>query len=148
MKSCLLLVSLLTMTSAFGQSPAPDAAAAKSNLASGVYAFDQLPETKKPQGSSRAVFDGPTSTVARLHCHISTLNPGKQSSEPHRHEQEEVIIVTSGTLEANWDGHTQTATAGSVIFFAAGATTFLRNASTAPVTYAVINYFPTLPAKQ
>ena len=67
--------------------------------------------------------------------------------EPRRHLQEEVIIVKEGLVEANWDGQAKTGGPGSVIFFAAGATTFLRNAGPTPCTYIVIYYYTPLTPK-
>ena len=51
------------------------------------------------------------------------------------------------TVEANWDGKSKAGGPGSVIFFAAGATTFLRNAGTTPCTYIVVYYYTPLTPK-
>ena len=99
-------------------------------LASNLFAWDTLPVTPTAKGVRRAVFDGPTTTLDKVHCHITTLHPGEQSGEPSKHLQEEIILVNEGTVEAHWDGQSKTGGPGSVIFFAAGATTFLRNAGT------------------
>ncbi len=117
-------------------------------LASNVYDFASLEQTPTDRGFRRAVLDGPTATVDRSHVHITTLNPGQVSGEPRRHVQEEVIIVKEGTIEANWDGQSKIANAGSVIFFASGAVTFLRNVGTTPATYYVIYYYTPLTPKE
>ena len=117
-------------------------------LVSDVFAWDQLTVTPTAKGVRRDVFDGPTVTVDKLHCHITTLNPGEKSGEPSKHLQEEVIIVKEGTVEAHWDGQSKTGGPGSVIFFAAGATTFLRNAGPTPCTYIVIYYSTPLSPKK
>ena len=123
-------------------SPAPAAP-----LLSDVYDWDKLTVTPTPKGSRRNVFDGPTATVDKMHCHITTLNPGEKSGEPSKHLQEEVIVVKEGTVEAHWDGKSKTGGPGSVIFLAAGATTFLRNAGPTPCTYIVIYYYTPLTPK-
>ena len=117
-------------------------------LVSNVVAWDQLTVTPTAKGVRRDVFDGPTATVDKMHCHITTLNPGEKSGEPSKHLQEEVIIVKEGTVEAHWDGQSKTGGPGSVIFFAAGATTFLRNAGPTPCTYIVIYYSTPLSPKK
>lgn len=122
--------------------PAPSA-----KLSSEVYDWEKLVVTPNAKGVRRAVFDGSTATVDKIHCHITTLNPGEKSGEPSKHLQEEVIIVKEGTVEANWDGKSKTGGPGSVIFFASGATTFLRNAGTTPCTYTVIYYYTPLTPK-
>jgi quercetin dioxygenase-like cupin family protein len=116
-------------------------------LASDLYAWEKMIVTPNAKGVRRAVFDGPTTTVDKMHCHITTLNPGEKSGEPSKHLQEEVIIVKEGTVEANWDGQAKIGGPGSVIFFAAGATTFLRNAGQTPATYIVIYYYTPLTPK-
>ena len=117
-------------------------------LVSNVVAWDQLTVTPTAKGVRRDVFDGPTATVDKMHCHITTLNPGEKSGEPSKHLQEEVFIVNEGTVEAHWDGQSKTGGPGSVIFFAAGATTFLRNAGPTPCTYIVIYYSTPLSPKK
>jgi uncharacterized cupin superfamily protein len=108
----------------------------------GVYDFDHLPAKPQANGTRRDVFDGPTATLARLNCHITTLKVGERSGAPRLHTQEEVIIVKEGQVEAAWDGHAASGGPGSVIFFPAHATTMLRNAGDTPATYIVLNYYP------
>lgn len=128
------------------QNSTPTSPSAK--LVSNVFDWEKMAVTPTSRGSRRDVFDGPTATVDRMHCHITTLNAGEQSGEPSKHLQEEVIVVKAGTVEAHWDGQSKTGGPGSVIFFAAGATTFLRNAGPTPCTYVVIYYYTPLTPKK
>jgi mannose-6-phosphate isomerase-like protein (cupin superfamily) len=156
--STLLPSAVLTLTFAAlsvamsAQTPPPSSAAPApapaAKLLSGLFEWDKLTATPTAKGFRRDVFDGPTATVDKMHCHITTLNPGEKSGEPSKHLQEEVILVKEGTLEANWDGQSKTGGPGSVIFFAAGATTFLRNAGATPCTYVVIYYYTPLTPKR
>jgi quercetin dioxygenase-like cupin family protein len=140
--ACAALASMLS-----AQTPDPKKASSAPKLVSELYDWEQMVVTPTPKGSRRAVFDGPTTTVDKMHVHITTLNPGEKSGEPSTHLQEEVIIVKEGLVEAHWDGKSKTGGPGSVIFFAAGATTFLRNAGTTPCTYIVIYYYTPLTPK-
>jgi uncharacterized cupin superfamily protein len=117
-------------------------------LASAVYDWEKLQLTTVSNGVRRAVFDGPTATLDKINCHITTLNPGEQSGEPRLHMQEEVIIVKEGTVEATYDGHSESVGPGSVIFFASHATTCLRNPGKVPATYTVIYYYTPLTPKK
>ncbi len=145
----LLLLALLAVPLLPAQStPVTPAKPAAAPLVSALYEWEKLPVTPTAKGARRDVFDGPTATVDKLHCHITTLNPGEKSGEPSQHLQEEVILVKEGTVEAHWDGQSKTGGPGSVIFFAAGATTFLRNAGTTPCTYVVIYYYTPLSPKR
>ncbi len=140
------LVPLLLLTAlAMPAADSPNAPAAK--LSSKVYDWQKLVPTPTANGVRRDVFDGPTTTLDKMHCHITTLNPGKDSGEPRKHLQEEVLIVKEGLVEAHIDGKTQTAGPGSVFFFAANAVTRLRNAGDTPCTYIVIYYYTPLTPK-
>ena len=55
-------------------SPAP---ASPDKLTSAVYPWEKMKPTVVTNGVRRALFDGPTATVDKLHCHITTLNPGE-----------------------------------------------------------------------
>jgi quercetin dioxygenase-like cupin family protein len=121
---------------------------APGKLRSAVYDWEKLTATPTLSGLRRPVFEGPTTTVDQLHCHITTLNPGAASGEPHRHLQEEVIVIKEGKVEATVDGRTEIAGAGSVIFFAANAVSRLRNIGDGPATYTVIYYITPLTPKQ
>ena len=127
---------------------AADAARPSTKLASNAYDWARLEAKPTANGARRDVFDGATATLDRLHCHITTLNPGQASSEePRRHLQEEVIVVKEGLVEATADGRSQTVGPGSVIYFASPAVTRLRNAGDGPATYIVIYYYTPLTPK-
>ena len=150
MKSILLPIALVTLGTLVGsllaQNAQPTTAAAPAQkLVSGVYDWEKLVAAPFDRGIRRQVFDGSTTTLDKIHCHITTLNPGQKSGDqPTLHLQEEIMIVKEGQVEANWDGKSQTAGPGSVIFFASGATTFLRNPGTTPCTYTVLYYYTPL----
>ena len=122
----------------------PAYAADSAKLLSTVFDWQKMDAKPTPNGVRRDVLDGPTTTLDKLHVHITTLNPGQNSGEPRKHLQEEVILVKEGLVEAHIDGKTQTAGPGSVFFFAANAVTRLRNAGDGPATYVVIYYYTPL----
>ncbi|HEY0862829.1 MAG TPA: cupin domain-containing protein [Lacunisphaera sp.] len=138
-----VLLCLAPMLSA--QTPPTNPTAAQLPFA--VFDWEKMPVTPTPKGVRRDVFDGPTATLDKAHCHITTLNPGENSGEPRVHLQEEIIIVKEGLVEMHIDGRTQTAGPGSVFFLAARATTALRNAGPTPCTYVVIYYHTPLTPK-
>lgn len=136
------------------QAPAPAATTApapakmpEKTLTSAAYDWTKLEVVPNAKGSRRAVFDGPTTTLDKAHCHITTLNPGQNSGEPSLHHQEEVIIVKEGLVEASVDGKLTTVGPGSVFFMAANAVTRLRNAGDTPCTYIVVYYYTPLTPK-
>lgn len=153
MKSLLFSVASIILGALVGSllaqnAPPATQAAAAAKLGSGVYDWEKLIAAPFDRGIRRQVFDGATTTLDKIHCHITTLNPGQKSGDqPTLHQQEEIMIVKEGQVEANWDGKSQTAGPGSVIFFASGATTFLRNPGTTPCTYVVLYYYTPLTPK-
>src|SRR5438445_731504 len=94
------VLALAAMISSPFQSSAADAAAsasAKPLLGSTVFNWEKLPAKTTPNGERREVANNPTATLATFESHITTLNPGQASHLPHRHPQEELIIVKEGT---------------------------------------------------
>lgn len=137
------MAAATTISNAEEKAPAKPA----EKLTSAVYDWEKMTVTPTPKGARRDVFDGPTTSLDKVHCHITTLNPGENSGEPRLHLQEEIIIVKDGLVEMHIDGKNQTAGPGSVFYLAARATTRLRNAGTTPATYIVIYYTTPLTPK-
>src|SRR5271170_5908136 len=142
------LITLCTTLSAQTPTNAPAALSNQTKLVSTIYDWEKMQPMMVSNGVRRLVFDGPTTTLDKINCHMTTLNPGEQSGPPRLHVQEEVVIVKEGTIEATYDGHSETAGPGSVIFFASHATTRLRNPGKVPATYTVIYYYTPLTPKK
>jgi uncharacterized cupin superfamily protein len=129
------------------QPPETKPSTTTAKLSSTIFDWEKMQPVPTTTGVRRTLFDAPTATLDKINCHITTLNPGQVSGEPRRHLQEEVIIIKEGTIEATYDGHSQTVGPGSVIFFASQATTHLRNPGKVPATYIVIYYYTPLTPK-
>ncbi|MGA8110642.1 MAG: cupin domain-containing protein, partial [Acidobacteriaceae bacterium] len=99
-----------------------------------------IPVVKTPVGETRQFVRAPTATLNQLEIHATTLNPGLQSHPPHRHANEEVIIVDQGTVEAFGEGKWTRVGPGSVIFNAANTLHAIRNAGSTPATYHVVSF--------
>ena len=127
--------------------PASAAAAPAGKMGSTVINWDDLTAKPTKTGARRDVFNGPTATLDTFHCHISTLNPGETTGAPHRHPQEELVVVKDGTLEVNIDGKVKTASTGALIFYAANELENMRNVGSAPATYYVFQFFTALTPK-
>lgn len=108
-------------------------------LASRVWNWNELQVKHTNVGARRDVHDGPTPTLERFECHISTLNPGRTSHPPHQHAQEEFIILQDGTLDVGINGAVERAGPGSLFFFAANDWHNVNNAGDEPATYLVFN---------
>ena len=108
----------------------------------GSAAFDWNAIAAKPtdSGSVRSFFTARTATLEQLEVHATTLNPGKSPHPPHRHPNEEMIIIQKGTVEALVNGEWTRVGPGSVVFFASNQLHGLRNPGTEPAVYHVINW--------
>src|SRR5262245_51504900 len=90
--------------------------AAPKKLPSSVFDWTKLKMEPTKVGERRAVFDSPTGTLDRLECHATTINPGEEPHAPHKHPEEEMIIIKEGTVEIMQNDVKTVAGAGSVIF--------------------------------
>src|SRR5206468_6375792 len=64
-----------------------------------VSHWDEMTPKKTATGEVRSLCKSPTATVDQLEMHITTLNPGLESHPPHRHVNEELIILREGECE-------------------------------------------------
>jgi quercetin dioxygenase-like cupin family protein len=109
-------------------------------LESTVFHWDSLKAKPTDVGALRDVVREKTATLEELEMHITTLNPGVTSHAPHRHPNEELVIVREGTLEAFVNGRTERVGPGSIIFNASNQLHGVRNVGDGPATYHVINW--------
>ncbi|HEY1498358.1 MAG TPA: cupin domain-containing protein [Acidobacteriaceae bacterium] len=105
-----------------------------------VIDWNSVPAVKSDVGEARQFIRQPTATLDQLEVHATMLEPNKQSHPPHRHFNEEVIIVDQGTVEAFGEGKWTRVGPGSVIFNAANTLHAIRNAGTGPASYHVVSF--------
>ena len=103
--------------------------------------WEEIQATPSPNGRSRQWLRTATATLDELEIHVTTLPPGQASHEPHKHPNEEVIIVKEGTVEAFQAGKTRRLGPGAVMFMASNELHAVRNVGDTPATYHVINWF-------
>ena len=113
---------------------------------SAAFAWTAAPDKPTDVGSRRSYFKAPTATLSELEYHATTLKPGLASHPPHRHPNEELVIVKEGTVEALVNGKWERLGAGAVIFNASNELHALRNVGDTPATYHVINWQSPPPA--
>jgi mannose-6-phosphate isomerase-like protein (cupin superfamily) len=109
-------------------------------MQSTAFDWNAIAVKKTAVGSVRQFFRAPTATLDELECHVTTLNAGETSHPPHKHPNEELVIIREGTVEALVNGEMKRVGPGSVIFNASNQLHQLRNVGTTPATYHVINW--------
>jgi quercetin dioxygenase-like cupin family protein len=109
-------------------------------MKSALFTWESVPEKATEQGGRRGVFAAPTATLDELEYHTTMLKPGASPHAPHTHQNEELIIVKEGAVEAYVNGEWKPAPTGSLIFFASNVPHTVRNTGTVPARYHVVNW--------
>jgi XRE family transcriptional regulator, regulator of sulfur utilization len=128
------LAAGLLLVTAGARAAAPSA----TPLRSTAWDWTALTAKATNVGERRDVVDAPTPTLERLEMHITTLKPGEASHAPHRHPEEELIVVKEGTVLSLVGGKEYRLGPGSVILQASNELHGLRNVGDTPATYHVI----------
>ena len=97
-------------------------------------------QARPANGKSRSIVRSPTATLDELESHVTVLPAGEASHAPHRHPQEEVIIVREGTVEFFQNGVTTRVGPGGFAFMASMDEHNAKNVGDTPATYFVINW--------
>jgi len=114
--------------------------AVKPVIGESVYDWNSMVPQKTEVGEVRSIVKGPTATLDELEMHVTTLDPGKASHPPHKHPNEELVILDKGTVEALVNGEWKRLGPGSVIFNASNVLHGLRNVGETAAQYHVINW--------
>jgi XRE family transcriptional regulator, regulator of sulfur utilization len=123
----------------FASAPGHSAAAV---MGSTAISWEEI--QAKPSGTgvtkAKQVFKDPTATLDELELHVSMLPPGQSPHPPHKHPDEEIVIIKEGTVEALVNGETKRVGPGSVIFQAANQMHGMRNVGDVPAVYHVMRW--------
>jgi quercetin dioxygenase-like cupin family protein len=105
-------------------------------LQSSVVKADGIgPEGAAPGAKAYVQFNGPTEQLAALASGFVTLEPGAQPHPPHRHPEEEIMIVGGGTGEFFLDGVTTQVKTSDTIFAEANVLHGVRNTGQTSMTF-------------
>jgi quercetin dioxygenase-like cupin family protein len=111
-------------------------------MPSRVYEWSAMAEQATAVGARRPFFRGETAALGELQAHVTTILPGNEPHPPHRHANEELIIVLRGTVAVTIEGETQRAGPGSSVFLAPNDFHGLRNVGDEPAAYYIIQMRP------
>ena len=113
-------------------------ASAPAPLRSTVFPSDSARSRKTGAVSQRSIVDTLTARLNKLEMHETTIPPGAMPHPAHKHLNEELIVVRSGTIEVLLDGKTLTARTGDIAYMASNEMHGFRNVGPGPATYLVI----------
>ena len=139
-----MIAGLSTLTAVLTAVAAPAAAESSDQKIMGptVFNWNDMVVKKTATGEVRSLCKAPTATVDQLEMHVTTLNPGMTSHPPHRHVNEELIIIREGDCETLSNGTWVKVGPGSVVFNASNSLHGFRNVGSTPAIYHVINWSP------
>lgn len=108
----------------------------------GLLAIDwqQVPYKAHDKGGRRDFLERPTAQCRRLEIHVSTLNPGLKSHEPHTHKAEEIVLLTEGKTTMQIGDRFYNGEEGSVYFLGSNKLHAIQNVGSAPCTYFAIQF--------
>jgi quercetin dioxygenase-like cupin family protein len=93
------------------------------------------PEGAAPGAKAYVEFNGPTEQLAALAAGFVTLEPGAQPHPPHRHPEEEIMIVGGGSGEFFLDGVATQVKTGDMVFAEANMLHGVRNTGEMLMTF-------------
>jgi (S)-ureidoglycine aminohydrolase len=110
--------------------------------AGGSFMIDWNAVTFKPhdKGGVRQFFDRPTTMLSRFDIHVTQLNMGFKSHDPHTHKNEEIILMLDGNAEMQIGADHQKANAGDVVFLESMISHNLTNIGNTPCLYFAIQW--------
>lgn len=107
----------------------------------GVYKWDELPITERPDRTGRKILEGYSPHFSFLEIHATTQAKGAKPAPPHTQKNiEELIVVKEGTMKMTIDGESEILHAGSVVLIPPLTEQSMENVGDGELTYYVIMF--------
>ena len=117
---------------------------AKNNVAKhlnpAVVDWKKVVFTPHDKGGIRKFLEQPTDMLKRLEIHVSTLNAGIKSHEPHTHRAAEIILMLEGDTEMQIGEEFKQGVGGDVYFLSGNVLHAIRNKGVKPAIYFAIQF--------
>ena len=137
MKAFLLIIAIACATTLTAQ---------QQPVKSQVYVYKDLPVTTEDARERRQVAEGSAHVLEYLEMHTTTVEPGKAPHAPHKHADEELIIVKEGQLKVTIENETKVLGPGSIAVALPGDMHGMVNVGDTKATYYVLKYRSKTPA--
>jgi len=109
-------------------------AAAKS-LPNATFSPKDAKLTKEPFGDLRIYFDGATEQLKAMTAGSLRLNAGATPHAPHRHPEEEFMVITEGSGEISLEGKIIKVAPGSMMYCGANKLHGIVNTGSTPLLF-------------
>jgi mannose-6-phosphate isomerase-like protein (cupin superfamily) len=80
-------------------------------------------------------YNGPTDQLSGMCTGMAVLDPGASPHPPHRHPEEEFLIVADGTGEIECDGKVSAVGPGAIMYCAGNVLHGITNTGHVPLTF-------------
>jgi (S)-ureidoglycine aminohydrolase len=87
------------------------------------------------KGGSRKFFERPTAMCKRFEMHVTTLNEGLRSHDPHTHRAEEIIVIKENKTEMQIADKFYKGNVGDVYYLGSSVLHAIRNDGVGPCVY-------------
>jgi mannose-6-phosphate isomerase-like protein (cupin superfamily) len=104
-------------------------------LPDATYSTSDAKLTREPFGDLRIYFDGPTDQLRSMTAGSLLLKAGMTPHPPHKHPEEEFMVVTEGTGEISLEGKITKVGPGSMMYCAANKLHGVVNTGKAPLLF-------------
>lgn len=104
-------------------------------LPDGVIGLDAIPADAQDGCRVFVHYNGPTDQLTGLCTGMAVLEPGASPHPPHRHPEEELLIIASGNGEIECDGKTTQVGPGAIMYCAGDVLHGVTNTGKVPLTF-------------
>ena len=104
-------------------------------LPEGVLAHDGVPQESQPGWRVFVHYNGPTDQLTGVCTGMCVLDPGAAPHPPHRHPEEEFLIIADGTGEIECDGKVTQVGPGAIMYCAGNTLHGVLNTGLVPMTF-------------
>ena len=110
-------------------------AAAAPRLPDGVMTLPQVAPDIQPGCRVFVHYNGPTDQLTGLCAGMAVLDPGASPHPPHRHPEEEFLIIADGTGEIECAGRVTQVGPGDIMYCAGDVLHGITNTGPVPLTF-------------
>lgn len=105
-----------------------------------ILNWNDIPFKPTDKGGVRQFFDRQTAMLNRFDIHVTQLNEGFKSHDPHTHTNEEIILMLDGNAEMQIGTDHRKANPGDVVFLNSMVLHNLTNVGKTPCLYFAIQW--------